>query len=153
MLEHINANSSGISLTETKSLTFQLAKALQHCHSFKIVHRDIKPENLLVSKQGHLKLCDFGFSRSLKLVDQLTEYVSTRWYRAPELLVGGKYSFAVDIWALGCLTYEMFTGQPLFPGSSDYDTLNLIVRACGNLPSILARTFNNNTALNSLIVT
>ena len=90
------------------------------------MHRDIKPENLLISKNGVVKLCDFGFARPMKseTTYQYTDYVSTRWYRAPELLVGdAAYSGTVDVWAIGCIFAEIFNGMPLFPGDSDLHTL------------------------------
>jgi len=101
-------------------------------HKKRIVHRDIKPENLLLSTSGMLKVCDFGFARELSAAKNFlyTDYVSTRWYRAPELLVGdAAYDETVDIWAVGCIVAELFNGQPLFPGESDLHTLQLILEA------------------------
>ena len=89
---------------------FQLVTATNICHQnnviqIQVIHRDIKPENLLVSSTGVLKLCDFGFARSLtQSSGPLTDYVSTRWYRAPELLVGStSYNQAIDVWSIGCI--------------------------------------------------
>ena len=90
------------------------------------MHRDIKPENLLISVNGVVKLCDFGFARGVKQDKNFiyTDYVSTRWYRAPELLVGdASYTNTVDIWSIGCIFAEIFNGLPLFPGESDLHTL------------------------------
>jgi len=90
------------------------------------MHRDLKPENLLLSKTGVIKLCDFGFARGTRTNARFeyTDYVSTRWYRAPELLVGDAcYSYGVDVWALGCIFAEIYSGVPLFPGDSDFHTL------------------------------
>lgn len=83
--------------------------------SHNVIHRDIKPENLLLSKNGVLKLCDFGFARALaRPGSKNTDYVATRWYRAPELLVGDvDYGKAVDIWAAGSLFAEILNGHPL----------------------------------------
>ena len=112
-----------------------MVKALDFLHSHDIVHRDVKPENLLVNKTGLLKVCDFGFARST-LSNQsavYTDYVSTRWYRSPELLVGdANYDKTVDIWAIGCIYAEMFNGMPLFPGDSDLHTLKLILDMFGD---------------------
>lgn len=85
---------------------------------------------MLISKAGLIKLCDFGFARPLNSSPsyQYTDYVSTRWYRAPELLVGdAAYSGTVDVWAIGCIFAEIFNGMPLFPGDSDLHTLQLIL--------------------------
>lgn len=98
------------------------------------MHRDVKPENLLLSKNGVIKLCDFGFARGTrqKANYQYTNYVSTRWYRAPELLVGDAiYNESIDVWAVGCIFAEILTGLPLFPGDSDLHTLQLILETIG----------------------
>ncbi|XP_011895811.1 PREDICTED: cyclin-dependent kinase-like 2 isoform X2 [Cercocebus atys] len=109
--------------------------AMREIKLLKIIHRDIKPENILVSQSGVVKLCDFGFARTLAAPGEVyTDYVATRWYRAPELLVGDvKYGKAVDVWAIGCLVTEMFVGEPLFPGDSDIDQLYHIMMCLGNL--------------------
>ncbi|KAB1282460.1 Cyclin-dependent kinase-like 2 [Camelus dromedarius] len=109
--------------------------AMREIKLLKIIHRDIKPENILVSQSGVVKLCDFGFARTLAAPGEVyTDYVATRWYRAPELLVGDvKYGKAVDVWAVGCLVTEMLTGEPLFPGDSDIDQLYHITMCLGNL--------------------
>lgn len=82
-----------------------------------------------------LKLCDFGFARTLAGPGaKYTDYVATRWYRAPELLVGDtEYGKAVDIWAIGCIFAEILTGQPLFPGDTDIDQLYRIIKSLGKL--------------------
>lgn len=100
-----------------------------------IMHRDVKPENVLVSPRGVIKLCDFGFARIVTGPNEsCTDYVATRWYRAPELLVGDpRYGRAVDTWAAGCLYAEMLTGEPIFPGDSDVDQLFRITRVLGKL--------------------
>lgn len=104
--------------------------AIEFLHRSRILHRDIKPENLLLSRNGVLKLCDFGFARGIRDDPKFnyTDYVSTRWYRAPELLVGdAAYTSSIDIWALGCIFAEVYNGMPLFPGDSDLHTLQLIL--------------------------
>ena len=113
---------------------YQLCKAIELCHSQEIIHRDIKPENLLVSNEHLLKLCDFGFARPINPSAVLTDYVATRWYRAPELLVDNVgYNKAVDLWAIGCIMGEIIDGQPLFPGESDIDQLFCIQKIMGPL--------------------
>ena len=88
-----------------------------------------------MSSLGVVKLCDFGFARMVTLPGEAcTEYVATRWYRAPELLVGeAQYGAPVDVWAIGCLFSEMITGEPLFAGDSDIDQLYLIIKTLGIL--------------------
>jgi cyclin-dependent kinase-like len=111
-----------------------MLRALYFMHSHDLVHRDVKPENLLVSANGILKVCDFGFTRSTlpNASAVYTDYVSTRWYRSPELLVGdANYNKTVDTWAIGCIYAEMFNGIPLFPGDSDLHTLKLIIDLMG----------------------
>jgi cyclin-dependent kinase-like len=135
VLEELESCPDGIPLEKLKAITYQMVKALDFLHSHDIVHRDVKPENLLVNKTGLLKVCDFGFARST-LPNQsavYTDYVSTRWYRSPELLVGdANYDKTVDIWAIGCIYAEMFNGMPLFPGDSDLHTLKLILDMFGD---------------------
>jgi cyclin-dependent kinase-like len=115
----------GIDPIEAKKIIWQMVKACDFMHTRKVIHRDIKPENMLLSRNGVLKMCDFGFAKEMKLgSDKLTEYVSTRWYRAPELLVGHpNYSYAVDIWAIGCIFVELVTGRALYMGNSDFEML------------------------------
>jgi cyclin-dependent kinase-like len=107
-----------------------------------VIHRDIKPENLLISESHVLKLCDFGFARALtnqKGGAPYTEYVATRWYRAPELLVSTPYGPGVDIWSAGCIMGELAEGRATFPGESDIDQLYTIQRTLGPLPENLRR--------------
>lgn len=146
VLEKIQNSPGQIDFIEIKKILYQLLLSLSYCHSINIIHRDIKPENLLLSTKGVLKLCDFGFARICKPNQKLTAYVSTRWYRAPELLVGGKnYYYPVDVWSVGCLFAELITGKPLFPGINDVDTLNKITKICGNLTENLTKEFNCNS--------
>jgi len=87
----------------------------------KILHRDLKPQNLLVSKEGVLKLADFGLARAFGIpVKNYTNEVVTLWYRAPDILLGSKsYSTSIDIWSIGCIFAEMMMLKPLFPGNSE----------------------------------
>eukprot|EP01029_Cantina_marsupialis_P021608 TRINITY_DN5204_c0_g2_i1.p1 TRINITY_DN5204_c0_g2~~TRINITY_DN5204_c0_g2_i1.p1 ORF type:complete len:357 (+),score=89.39 TRINITY_DN5204_c0_g2_i1:64-1134(+) len=118
---------------------YQLIKCLKFMHSGDLIHRDIKPSNLLLNADCHLKLCDFGLCRSVAEVisaqgknSALTDYVATRWYRAPEILLGStKYSKAVDMWAVGCILGEMLTASPIFPGSSTMEQVERIIDVTG----------------------
>uniref|UniRef100_A0A8C7EI30 Cyclin-dependent kinase-like 2 n=1 Tax=Nothoprocta perdicaria TaxID=30464 RepID=A0A8C7EI30_NOTPE len=125
VLDDLEAFPNGLDYSRVRKYLFQIIRGIAFCHSHNvsIIHRDIKPENILVSNSGVIKLCDFGFARTLGASGEAyTDYVATRWYRAPELLVGDiKYGKAVDVWAIGCLVTEMLTGEPLFPGDSDID--------------------------------
>ncbi|XP_034087649.1 MAPK/MAK/MRK overlapping kinase-like isoform X1 [Gymnodraco acuticeps] len=104
-----------------KNYMYQLCKSLEHIHSCGIFHRDVKPENILI-KQNGLKLGDFGSCRSVYSKPPHTEYISTRWYRAPEcLLTDGYYGLKMDMWSAGCVFYEIMSLNPLFPGTNELD--------------------------------
>jgi len=113
---------------------YQILRGLKAIHSAKVLHRDLKPNNLLVNKNCDLKICDFGLARGVdKSADQqLTEYVVTRWYRAPELLVENtKYDEAIDIWSVGCILAECLGRKALLPGRDYLQQLRLIIEALG----------------------
>ncbi|NXD27539.1 CDKL2 protein, partial [Spelaeornis formosus] len=135
VLDDLEASPSGLDYERVRRYLFQILRGIAFCHSHNIIHRDIKPENILVSESGVVKLCDFGFARPLATPGEVyTDYVATRWYRAPELLVGdSKYGRPVDVWAIGSLITEMLTGEALFPGDSDIDQLFHITKCLGNL--------------------
>ncbi|MFH4976820.1 hypothetical protein AB6A40_003529 [Gnathostoma spinigerum] len=113
----------------------QLFRAVRFLHSGNVLHRDLKPSNVLLDADCRVKLADFGLSRSLSQLEdypegesmpELTEYVATRWYRSPEILLAAKrYTKGVDMWSLGCILGEMMLGRALFPGTS---TINQIER-------------------------
>ena len=151
LLELLQETPNGISPSKIKYLIYQLIKAIKYLHSKNIIHRDIKPENLLINQDLKLKLCDFGFARDIKLnsemnnISQMTDYVATRWYRAPELLLtGGIYGPEVDYWAIGCIMGELIDGNPIFPGDDEYDQLNYIIKIIGNLPEKFIQLFYEN---------
>jgi mitogen-activated protein kinase 15 len=107
-------------------ITYQILRSLKYVHSADLIHRDLKPSNILLDSECNVKIADFGLARSLSEQEDetaiLTEYVATRWYRAPEILLGStRYSKAVDMWSVGCILGEMINGKAVFPGTS---TLN-----------------------------
>ncbi|KAG8589977.1 hypothetical protein GDO81_006585 [Engystomops pustulosus] len=146
MLELLEEMPNGVPPEKVKNYIYQLIKAIHWCHKNDIVHRDIKPENLLISYNDILKLCDFGFARNLSEGSNAnyTEYVATRWYRSPELLLGAPYGKAVDMWSVGCILGELSDGQPLFPGESEIDQLFTIQKVLGPLPSEQMKLFYSN---------
>ncbi|CRL00777.1 CLUMA_CG014031, isoform A [Clunio marinus] len=104
--------------------------AFMHRHGF--FHRDLKPENLLCNGPELVKIADFGLAREIRSRPPYTDYVSTRWYRAPEVLLHStKYSSAIDLWAVGCIASELYTFRPLFPGSSEVDQLFKVCSVLG----------------------
>jgi len=140
-LEQIIKSSQALSVEHVRCLIFQLLNGLRHMHSAGIVHRDLKPANLVVDSQCRLKICDLGLSRhiadSLAVPEgedaRFTDYVVTRWYRAPELLMGSKrYSKKVDMWAAGCILGELMGRRPIFSGD---DTSDMLVKICGRMGS------------------
>lgn len=110
---------------------YQTIRCLKYMHSADLLHRDLKPSNILLNSDCLVKVADLGLARSVAMKEEgsvpvLTEYVATRWYRAPEILLGSqKYTKGVDMWSLGCILGEMILGKPIFPGTS---TLNQIDR-------------------------
>lgn len=115
-----------------KYIVYQILKAMKFIHSGELVHRDLKPSNILLNSECLVKIGDFGLARSVAVNDDdtspliMTEYVATRWYRAPEILLGStKYTKAVDMWSIGCILGELIVGKAIFPGTS---TLNQIER-------------------------
>jgi serine/threonine protein kinase len=113
-------------------IMYQLLSGLLHVHHQGFFHRDVKPENLLCSGLERVKLADFGLSRELD-AHPLTDYISTRWYRAPEILLKSSlYGAPVDLWAAGAVMAELFLFRPLFPGTSEADELHKICLVLGS---------------------
>jgi len=129
-----------------KKFMSQLVEGVRYCHSHRVLHRDLKPQNLLIDRDGNLKLADFGLARAfgvplrtythevsspgifplpnVTFVTNRRHQVVTLWYRAPEILLGGRqYSTGVDMWSVGCIFAEMCTRKPLFPGDSEIDEI------------------------------
>jgi len=116
-----------------RQIVVQLLEGLAHIHGHGFFHRDIKPENLLCQNGAKLiKIADFGLTREIDSQPPYTDYVSTRWYRAPELLLHSTaYSWTVDIWAVGCIVGELYTLRPMFPGMSEIDQIYKICQVLG----------------------
>mmetsp|Transcript_20186 Transcript_20186/g.47814 ORF Transcript_20186/g.47814 Transcript_20186/m.47814 type:complete len:573 (+) Transcript_20186:182-1900(+) len=123
-----------------KSYMYQLIKAMDHMHRNGIFHRDIKPENILIADDT-LKLADFGSCRGIYSKQPYTEYISTRWYRAPEcLLTDGYYNYKMDLWGVGCVFFEIVSLYPLFPGNNELDQIHKIHNILGTPgPEILEK--------------
>lgn len=116
-----------------KSFMFQLLQGIAFCHENRVLHRDLKPQNLLINNKGQLKLADFGLARAFGIpVNTFSNEVVTLWYRAPDVLLGSRtYNTSIDIWSAGCIMAEMYTGRPLFPGTTNEDELQKIFRLMG----------------------
>jgi len=116
-----------------KHFMYQLLCGIEFCHSHRIIHRDLKPQNLLVGRDMHMKIADFGLARAFAIpVPKCTHEVVTVWYRPPEILLGSVlYSIPVDIWSCGCIHGEMATGGPLFPGDCEIDTIFKVFQKLG----------------------
>lgn len=130
---------SGQNLTDAhyQSFTYQILCGLKYIHSADVLHRDLKPGNLLVNADCQLKICDFGLARgfSENPVENnqfLTEYVATRWYRAPEIMLSYQgYTKAIDMWSTGCILAEFLGGKPIFKGKDYVNQLNRILQVLG----------------------
>ena len=119
-IEEFRNNKKYIPLEKIKSISKQLLKGLDYCHERHIVHRDLKPENVLFTEDERVKICDFGSSKVIDGSTTSTPYIVSRYYRAPELILGKKdYNEKIDIFAAGCIIGELFTLLPLFPGKTE----------------------------------
>ena len=119
----------------TQFFVYQLLRGLKYMHSAGIIHRDLKPRNLLVNSNCDLKICDFGLSRATHSAEEpgkMTDYVATRWYRAPELLLEVReYGATVDVWSVGCILAELLRRKPFLPGSDTRNQLDLTFEVFG----------------------
>ncbi|KAB5515779.1 hypothetical protein DKX38_026427 [Salix brachista] len=125
---------------------YQILRGLKYIHSANVLHRDLKPSNLLLNANCDLKICDFGLARVTSETDFMTEYVVTRWYRAPELLLNSSdYTTAIDVWSVGCIFMELMDRKPLFPGRDHAHQLRLLMELIGT-PSEAELEFLNENA-------
>ena len=123
-----------LSIDHIQYFVYQLLRGLKYIHSANVLHRDLKPSNLLLNSNCDLKICDFGLSRGVEdeQKGELTEYVVTRWYRAPEIMLAcQEYTKAIDIWSVGCIFAELLARTPLFPGEDYIAQLRLICDKLG----------------------
>lgn len=129
-----------------KYFFYQIMRALKYVHSANVVHRDLKPGNILINENCDLKICDFGLARIQD--PQMTGYVSTRHYRAPEIMLSWqKYDVEVDIWSAGCILAEMIQGKPLFPGRDHIHQFSIITELLGTPPEEVINTIGSENTL------
>ncbi|CAL9213314.1 unnamed protein product [Arabidopsis halleri] len=132
-LHHIIRSNQPLTDDHSRFFLYQLLRGLKYVHSANVLHRDLKPSNLLLNANCDLKIGDFGLARTKSETDFMTEYVVTRWYRAPELLLNcSEYTAAIDIWSVGCILGEIMTREPLFPGRDYVQQLRLITELIGS---------------------
>ena len=136
-LHHIIHSVQPLSNEHIKYFLYQILCGLKYIHSANVLHRDLKPSNLLINQDCELKIGDFGMARGLSSTPEdhstfMTEYVATRWYRAPELMLSfSEYTFAIDMWSVGCIFAEMLARRHLFPGKNYLNQLQLILSVVG----------------------
>lgn len=132
-----------------QSFIYQILCGLKYIHSADVLHRDLKPGNLLVNADCELKICDFGLARGYSSDPEenqgfLTEYVATRWYRAPEIILSFQgYTKAIDMWSVGCILAELLGGQTIFKGKDYVDQLNEILRVLGKPDAATIQTIKS----------
>ena len=129
----IKKNHADLTDDHVQYILYQIFSALQLLHSSKVIHRDMKPTNILANESCDVCLCDFGFAREIaEFSHDLTEYVITRFYRAPEVMLSSqKYDTSVDIWSVGCTLYELITGHPLFQSKHYLELIQLMIKKLG----------------------
>ncbi|CAE6532442.1 unnamed protein product [Rhizoctonia solani] len=137
-LHQIVRSGQSLSNAHVQYFLYQILRAMKYVHSAGVIHRDLKPGNLLVNADCELKICDFGLSRGFDSAPEddgagfMTEYVATRWYRAPEIMLSfRKYTTAIDMWSIGCILGELLGMKPMFKGKDYVDQLNIIIDILG----------------------
>lgn len=123
---------------QIKWFIYQVLRGLKYIHSCGVLHRDVKPRNLLVNADCSVRICHFGLARPTipELVTEnlsMTDYVATRWYRAPEITLWKKqYTEAIDVWGVGCILAELIKRKPLFPAQDETDLIRMINNLVGS---------------------
>ncbi|KAL9416126.1 hypothetical protein AB3S75_039341 [Citrus x aurantiifolia] len=131
-LHQIIRSNQSLSEEHCQYFLYQLLRGLKYIHSANVIHRDLKPSNLLLNANCDLKICDFGLARPTSENEFMTEYVVTRWYRAPELLLNSSdYTAAIDVWSVGCIFMELMNRRPLFPGKDHVHQMRLLIELLG----------------------
>ncbi|GAB4859250.1 Mitogen-activated protein kinase 1 [Ancistrocladus abbreviatus] len=131
-LHQIIRSNQSLSEEHCQYFLYQILRGLKHIHSANVIHRDLKPSNLLLNANCDLKICDFGLARPTSENEHMTEYVVTRWYRAPELLLNSSdYTAAIDVWSVGCIYMELMNRKPLFPGRDHVNQMRLLTELLG----------------------
>ena len=144
---------------EVQRIMFQLLQGVEYLHKSDIIHRDLKPKNILISNDlNHIKLCDFGLAKRVAGRGNCcnyninnTEYITTRWYRSPEVLCFCKtYSFEIDLWSTGCILGEMIFGRPMFTGDCGAQQIEFIFNRLGKPTSSFIDSVNRKDVQNKL---
>lgn len=135
-LDQVIRSQQPLSMMHVQTFLYQILRGLLYIHASNVIHRDLKPGNILVNQNCTVKICDFGLARLEPETGYggfMTEYVVTRWYRAPEIMLSGQdYNQSIDVWATGCILAEMLLRRPLFPGKNYVDQVRVIVDVIGN---------------------
>ena len=149
---------SSVQLTEfhIRYFTYQILCGLKYIHSAGVIHRDLKPGNILCTVNGSLKICDFGLARGIEQIEvtkfqqqDITNYVATRWYRAPEIILSRKpYDKSIDMWAVGCILGEFYNRKPLFMGNDSMHQIYQIIKILGYPPNQLLVDYGSVKAWN-----
>ena len=151
-LHRIIYSKQKLSIDHAQYFIYQLLRGLKYIHSADVIHRDLKPSNLLVNSNCDLKICDFGLARGIgeKQTDcqggtmLLTEYVVTRWYRAPEIMLAcHEYSKQIDMWSVGCIFAELIQRKPYFPGEDYIDQVQSRITLCASNVYMVASSLTN----------
>jgi mitogen-activated protein kinase 1/3 len=134
-LHRVIISKQKLTVEHTQYFMYQIFRGMKYLHSANVVHRDLKPSNVLVNKDCELKICDFGLARGFgpsEMDPSLTDYVVTRWYRAPEVvLTVADYTKAIDVWSCGCILVELVGRKPLLMGKDHLDQIKVIIQVLG----------------------